>query len=57
MQEFVLFVSSILVALYIVIDLWVVTPKYFVPLYIAVSIVILGLTLKIVALFIPSVGP
>jgi hypothetical protein len=45
MQEFALLVSAILVVLYIVIDRWMVTPRYFVPLYIAVSILILGLTL------------
>ena len=45
MQELALLLSTILVLLYIVIDRWVVTPSYFVPLYIAVSILILGLTL------------
>jgi len=45
MQELALLLSTIMVLLYIVIDRWFVTPKYFVPLYIAVSILILGLTI------------
>jgi hypothetical protein len=45
MQELALLLSTILVVLYILIDRWFVTPRYFVPLYIAVSILILGLTL------------
>ena len=44
MQEFALLVSTILVVLYTVIDRWVVTPRYFVVLYIVVSVLILSLT-------------
>ena len=44
MQEFALLVSTILVVLYTVIDRWVVTPRYFVALYIVVSVLILSLT-------------
>jgi hypothetical protein len=45
MQESALLVSTILLMLYIVIDRWVVTPRYFVLIYIAVAILILGLAL------------
>jgi hypothetical protein len=44
MQEFALLVSTILVVLYTVIDRWVVTPRYFVVLYVVVSVLILSLT-------------
>ncbi|HLB02636.1 MAG TPA: hypothetical protein VJM77_05840 [Nitrospiria bacterium] len=44
MQELALVLSTLLVLFYIAIDRWLVTPRYFVPLYIAVSILIIGLT-------------
>ncbi|MGH7273541.1 MAG: hypothetical protein ACREIQ_03665 [Nitrospiria bacterium] len=44
MQELALVLSTLLVLFYIVIDHWLVTPRYFAPLYIAVSILIIGLT-------------
>ena len=47
MQEFALLVSTILVVLYTVIDRWVVTPRYFVLLYIMVSVLILSLSLTL----------
>ncbi len=47
MLEFALLASIFLVVVYIVIDCWVVTPRYFVPLYIAVSILILSLGLTL----------
>ncbi len=45
MQEWALGLSLLLVLLYVVIDRWFITPKYFVPFYIAVSMLILGLTI------------
>jgi hypothetical protein len=47
MLTFALLASIFLVVLYIVIDCWVITPRYFVPLYIAMSILIVSLSLTL----------
>lgn len=45
MRELALALSTLLILFYIVIDRWLVTPRYFVPIYIAVCILLISLTL------------